>query len=43
MLDLFDYLFLTIELISLLLQILEYKNNSRACHTVVVININIKL
>lgn len=37
MLDLFDYLFFTIELISLVLQILEYKNNSRASHTVVII------
>lgn len=36
MLDLFDYLFLTIELISLALQILEHKNNSRAENTVVI-------
>lgn len=37
MLDLFDYLFLTIEFISLVLQILEYKNNSRANITVVIL------
>ena len=39
MLELFDYLFLTIELISLALQVLEYKNNSRAENTVVIIGI----
>jgi hypothetical protein len=37
MLDLFDYLFLAIEFISLVLQILEYKNNSRANITVVIL------
>lgn len=42
MLDLFDYLFLTIELISLALQVLEYKNNSRATNTVVIIIIKIQ-
>ena len=42
MLDLFDYLFLTIELISLALQILEHENNSRATNTVVIIIIKIQ-
>lgn len=42
MLGLFDYLFFTIELISLIIQVSEYKNNSRATNTVVItININL--
>lgn len=42
MLDLFDYLFFTIELLSFGIQILEYKTNSRAENTVVItININL--
>ena len=42
MLDLFDCLFLTVELISLAIQILEFKANNRATNTVVItININL--
>lgn len=41
-LDLFDCLFLTVELISLAIQILEFKANNRATNTVVItININL--
>ena len=42
MLDLFDCLFLTVELISLAIQILEFKADNRATNTVVItININL--
>ena len=37
MLDLFDFLFLLIEFISLVIQIKEYKNSNRTEPTVVVI------
>lgn len=41
-LDLFDCLFLTVELISLAIQILEFKANNHATNTVVItININL--
>ena len=38
-----DLVMLIISVASLVIQILEYKNNSRATNTVVVINIKIKL
>lgn len=37
MLDLFDFLFLTIELISLVFQIKDHKNNSHTTNVVVII------